>query len=130
MSINNDNKKILAIDNEEYIQEVIKICLETTTNWQVITAKSGQEGIEKAKLEKPDAILLDLMMPGMDGIATFKHLKDSLITNPIPVILLTAKLQSNDRKSYTELGIQAAITKPFSPLTLAEEISELLGWNH
>ncbi|MEO1375835.1 MAG: response regulator [Cyanobacteria bacterium J06635_10] len=121
-------KKILVVDNEEYIQEVTKICLETTTKWEVITASSGNEGIEKAEIEKPDAILLDVMMPDMDGITTFKHLQENLTTKQIPVILLTAKFQNIDRNNYTYLGIKATIGKPFSPLTLAQEISQILGW--
>jgi CheY-like chemotaxis protein len=122
-------KKILIVDNEEYIQEVTRICLETTARWQVVTASSGKEGIIKAEIEKPDAILLDVMMPEMDGITTFKHLKSNLKTNQIPVILLTAKVQNTDRTRYADLGIKAAIAKPFSPLTLASEIQEVLGWN-
>jgi len=122
-------KKILVVDNEEYIQEVTKICLQTTAKWEVITASSGIEGIQKAETEKPDAILLDVMMPDMDGITTFKSLKENSITNTIPVILLTAKVQNTERSRYTDLGIKAAIAKPFSPLTLAQEISEILGWD-
>ena len=122
-------KKILVIDNEEYIQEVIKICLQTTAKWEVITASSGIEGIQKAQTEKPDAILLDVMMPDMDGISTFKCLKENSVTNTIPVILLTAKVQNTERSRYTDLGIKAAIAKPFSPLTLAQEISQILGWD-
>lgn len=122
-------KKILVVDNEEYIQEVTKICLQTTAKWEVITASSGIEGIQKAETEKPDAILLDVMMPDMDGITTFKSLKENSITNTIPVIFLTAKVQNTERSRYTDLGIKAAIAKPFSPLTLAQEISEILGWD-
>ncbi|MGB3758325.1 MAG: response regulator [Rivularia sp. (in: cyanobacteria)] len=121
-------KKILVVDNEEYIQEVTKICLQTTAKWQVITASSGTEGIQKAETEKPDAILLDVMMPDMDGITTFKYLQENSNTNQIPVILLTAKVQNTDRSRYADLGIKAAIGKPFSPLTLAQEISQVLGW--
>ncbi|AFY55497.1 response regulator with CheY-like receiver, AAA-type ATPase, and DNA-binding domains [Rivularia sp. PCC 7116] len=122
-------KKILIVDNEEYIREVTKICLESTTKWQVITANSGDEGIKKAELEKPDVILLDVMMPGMDGITAFKHLQQNSETKEIPVIILTATIQSSDNYRYTDLGIKAAIAKPFSPLTLAQEISEVLGWS-
>ena len=122
-------KKILVIDNEEYIQEVTKICLQTTAKWQVITASSGNEGIQKAETDKPDAILLDVMMPEMDGITTFKYLQENSATKQIPVILLTAKVQNADRSHYRDLGIKAAIAKPFSPLTLAQEICQVLGWN-
>jgi CheY-like chemotaxis protein len=122
-------KRILVIDNEEYIQEVAKICLETVASWQVITAGSGSEGISKAETEQPDAILLDVMMPNMDGITTFGKLQANSATQNIPVILLTAKIQASDRDRYSELGIKNAIAKPFDPLKLANQIAEALNWH-
>ncbi|NDJ16115.1 response regulator [Myxacorys almedinensis] len=122
-------KRILVVDNEEYIQEVAKICLETVANWEVITASSGREGIEKAETEQPDAILLDVMMPDMDGLATFQKLQANPMTQAIPVFLLTAKIQAADRRHYTELGVKDAIAKPFEPLDLAHQIARALNWN-
>jgi CheY-like chemotaxis protein len=122
-------KRILVVDNEEYIQEVAKICIETITNWEVLTAGSGQEGINQAAIHQPDAILLDVMMPDMDGITTFEKLKANTKTSDIPVILLTAKIQASDRDRYSELGIKEAIGKPFNPLELANQIATALGWN-
>jgi CheY-like chemotaxis protein len=122
-------KRILVVDNEEYIQEVAKICLETVANWEVLTAGSGEEGINKAATYQPDAILLDVMMPDMDGIATFEKLKANIKTSDIPVILLTAKIQASDRHRYSELGIKEAIGKPFNPLELANQIATALGWD-
>jgi DNA-binding response OmpR family regulator len=122
-------KRILVVDNEEYIQEVAKICLETVADWEVFTASSGQEGISKAATYQPDAILLDVMMPDMDGIATFEKLKANSKTSEIPVILLTAKIQASDRHRYWELGIKEAIGKPFNPLELAGQIATALGWD-
>jgi len=116
------------IDNETYIQEVTQICLETVAGWQVITASSGQEGIEKAEAEQPDAILLDVMMPDMDGPTTFQKLQARETTRQIPVILLTAKVQASDRLRYAELGIKSAIAKPFDPMQLAAQIARELGW--
>jgi CheY-like chemotaxis protein len=121
-------KRILVIDNEEYIREVAQICLETTANWQVLTAGSGQEGIHKAEADQPDAILLDVMMPDMDGLTTFRHLQTNPATQQIPVILLTAKVQVSDRRRYADLGIKDAIAKPFDPLQLAHQVAIALGW--
>lgn len=121
-------KRILIIDNETYIQEVAQICLETVAGWQVITASSGQEGIEKAEAEQPDAILLDVMMPDMDGPTTFQKLQARDTTRQIPVILLTAKVQASDRLRYAELGLKSAIAKPFDPMQLATQIARELGW--
>lgn len=122
-------KRILIIDNESYIQEVAQICLQTTAGWQVVTAGSGLEGIAKAEIEQPDAILLDVMMPDMDGPTTFQQLQENSATCKIPVILLTAKVQASDRLHYEELGVKGAIAKPFAPLQLANQIATLLGWS-
>lgn len=122
-------KKILVVDNEEYIQEVTKVCLETVADWEVLTAGSGQEGITKAEAYQPDAILLDVMMPDMDGFTTFEKLQANPVTQAIPVILLTAKIQAADRRRYAQKGMTAAIAKPFNPLELAGQIATALGWN-
>lgn len=122
-------KRILIIDNEQYIQEVAQICLETTAGWEVLTASSGREGLLKAETEQPDAILLDVMMPDMDGVSTFETLQENSATQNIPVILLTAKVQAADRRRYAELGIKATIAKPFNPLELASQVAQALGWS-
>jgi CheY-like chemotaxis protein len=122
-------KRILIIDNEVSIQEVTQICLQTIAGWDVITAGSGQEGLTVAATTQPDAILLDVMMPEMDGLITFQKLQESDTTQHIPVILLTAKVQSTDRNHYAALGVKGAIAKPFNPLQLAGQISELLHWS-
>ncbi|OUL25644.1 two-component system response regulator [Nostoc sp. RF31YmG] len=121
-------KRILVVDNEEYIQEVAKICLETVAAWEVMTVSSGKEGIIKAEVWQPDAILLDVMMPDMDGIATFEKLQANAATKDIPVILLTAKIQAADRRRYAQMGMASAIAKPFNPLELATQIATALDW--
>lgn len=122
-------KRILVVDNEQYIQEVAQICLETVAGWQVLTASSGSECLTKAAAEQPDTILLDVMMPDMDGLTTFQKLQEDAATQNIPVILLTAKIQSADRRCYAKLGIKAAIAKPFEPLQLALQVADALGWS-
>lgn len=121
-------KRILIIDNELHIQEVAQICLETVAGWEVLTAASGKEGLEKAAVEQPDAILLDVMMPDMDGPTTLRKLQANSSTQNIPVIFLTAKVQASDRRRYAEMGIQSVIAKPFDPLKLADQVAESLGW--
>lgn len=121
-------KRILVIDNEPYIQEVTQISLETVASWEVLTAGSGKEGLVVAEREQPDAILLDVMMPEMDGLTTFQQLQNNPLTCQIPVILLTAKVQDSDRRRYEEMGMTATIAKPFDPLQLARQIAEVLGW--
>jgi CheY-like chemotaxis protein len=121
-------KRILVVDNEAYIQEATQMCLETIAGWEVMTASSGREALVTAEAEQPDAILLDLMMPDMDGLMTFQRLQDNPSTQAIPVILLTGGLQLADTQNYRELGIKAMISKPFDPMTLAQQISNLLQW--
>nr|WP_199316730.1 response regulator [Chroococcidiopsis sp. [FACHB-1243]] len=122
-------KRILIIDDEDDIREVAQLSLEAVGGWEVATAASGIEGLEKAAAEQPDAILLDVMMPDMDGIATFKQLQANPTTGHIPVILLTAKVQSAERQRFAQLGMTAAIDKPFDPMELADRVTEILGWN-
>ena len=124
-----NSKRILIVDDEPSIREIAQISLETMAGWQVTIAGSGLEGIATALREQPDAILLDVMMPDLDGLATFGQLQANPATRSIPVILLTAKVQITDRQNYTELGIRSTIAKPFSPLELAQQIAKALGWN-
>lgn len=122
-------KSILVIDDEDDIREVAQLGLEVVANWRVITASSGAEGIIKAKAEQPDAILLDVMMPDMDGPTTFRQLQGDPATQHIPVLLLTAKVQAADRRQFADLGVAGVIAKPFDPLKLSEEMIQLLEWN-
>jgi CheY-like chemotaxis protein len=121
-------KHILLIDDERHISTVVKACLVTLGGWCVVTASSGKEGLLKARLLLPDAILLDVMMPDMNGIALLQELRKEPKTQSIPVILLTAKAQTSDRHEYTHLDVVGVITKPFEPLKLADQIAEVLGW--
>jgi len=119
--------KILIIDDEEDIREVA--ALETVAGWTVITANSGAQGLARAIEHQPDAILLDVMMPGMDGPTTFRELRKNPVTASIPVLLLTAKVQASDQRRFADLGVQAILFKPFDPLTLSQQVSDVLGWN-
>jgi CheY-like chemotaxis protein len=120
--------KILIIDDEDDIREVAALSLETIAGWEVIVAESGAQGMERAIEHQPDAILLDVMMPGMDGPTTFHELRKNPATALIPVLLLTAKVQSSDQRRFADLGVEAVLLKPFDPLTLAAQISTVLGW--
>ena len=122
-------KRILMIDDEDDIREVAQLGLEAVGGFEVVTAASGLDGLEKAASERPDAILLDVMMPDMDGPTTFERLQQANATRGIPVILLTAKVQAADKRRFAELGVKAVLSKPFDPLSLADEISEALGWS-
>ncbi|MEH1867998.1 MAG: response regulator [Nostoc sp.] len=120
------NRNILIVDDEEDVRAIAKLGLEMAAGWNVLTASSGQEALKVAATHKPDVILLDMMMPDMDGRATLQQLKANPATKKIPVILLTAKLQQSDRESFADLDVAAIFAKPFRPLKLAEQISEVL----
>ncbi|MGB3641017.1 MAG: response regulator [Rivularia sp. (in: cyanobacteria)] len=121
-------KKILIIDDDEDILEVAQLTFEAVSNWQVFTATSGSQGIVKAQAQQPDMILLDVMMPEMDGIATFGRLQSNTSTQNIPVILLTAKVQSIDKRKFATLEVAGTIAKPFDPMQLTNQVEEILNW--
>jgi CheY-like chemotaxis protein len=122
-------RKILIIDDESDIREVAAMSLEAVCGWGVVQASSGREGMQIAQQRKPDAILLDVMMPDMDGPSTLQMLRSDEKTASIPVIFLTAKVQSADRKRFSDLGVAAVLSKPFDPMVLGEQIAEALGWS-
>ena len=121
-------KRILVVDDKDDIREVAKVSLEMVGGLEVFTACSGSEGIEKAKAELPDAILLDVMMPDMDGPTTFQKIRADAAIQHIPVILLTAKVQANDHRKFADLGVSGVIAKPFDPLSLSAQVAKVLGW--
>jgi CheY-like chemotaxis protein len=122
-------KRILVIDDEEAILEVIKCCLEDLGGWEVKTANSGKEGVSLAKNYSFDAVILDVSMPEMDGIQTFEKLQENPVTNYLPVVLLTAKVQPNDRDRFSQLKIAGTLAKPFDPMTLVQQVTNVLHWD-
>lgn len=121
-------RRVLVVDDDDAIREVAQMALEIVGGWEITAASSGAEAVERAESDRPDAILLDVMMPGMDGPTTFTKLRDNAATVDIPVIFLTAKVQAGDRRAWTHLDIVGVIAKPFDPMSLADEVSEMLGW--
>ncbi|MFB2923559.1 MULTISPECIES: response regulator [Aerosakkonema] len=122
-------KRILFIDDEPNMRQVVKACLEALGGWEVVLAASGQEGLVKAASEKPDAILLDVMMPEMDGLILLRQLQVNPVTQSIPVVFLTGRLSLTEPQRFQPLGVKGAIAKPFNSLTLVPQIANALGWN-
>ena len=120
--------KILVVDDEIYIVHILDFSL-GMEGYEVITALDGEQALEKARSEKPDLIVLDIMMPKLDGYETCKILKGDPATRDIPVILLSAKGRNIDQKIGFEVGADDYITKPFSPRKLVERINGILGQN-
>ena len=103
--------------------------LEVVGGWSVITATDGQLGLELARAELPDAIVMDAMMPGIDGPTAAIALSADPATAGIPIVLLTAKVQAADRATFAELPVAGVLGKPFDPMLLPAELSTLLGWS-
>jgi len=120
-----ESKRILIVDDEDGIVKLVKMYLEHH-RYEVITADDGQEGLEKAKTDKPDLIVLDLMLPKINGYKVCGLLKKDTRYVKIPVILFTAKTQEKDAKLGEEVGADAYLTKPFEPEVLLAKIKELL----
>lgn len=121
-------KRILLIDDEHDIREVARVSLELVGGWKVAATGSAREGLALAANQHPDAILLDVMIPDMDGPSAFRALQAAPETRDIPVILLTAKVQASDLRRFADLGVAATIAKPFDPLTLPSQVADVLGW--
>ena len=124
-------RRILLIENKNAIREVTQLCLETVEGWEVLTAVSSQEAIAKTKTQKVDVILVDLDTFASDrDLSTILHqLENNPVTQDIPVILLTTTVSSQELEQFTKLGVRTAIAKPFDLMTLASQISAVLGWN-
>lgn len=121
-------QRILAIDDETSTLIVVKTSLEVTTGWEVVTTTSVTDALQCADMEPPDAILLDVVMPELDGVEMFHRLQAQPRTKDIPVIFLTARARASDQRVLKELGVAGVITKPFEPDEIAEQMRALLHW--
>jgi len=120
-----NKKRILVVDDEADVAKVIQIRL-TANGYEVLSACDGPEGLELAQKEKPDLILLDILMPDMDGFQTLEKLKRDSQTKSIPVIMLTAQSQLNDVTKATNLGAEDYIVKPFDSIAMLVKIKKAL----
>ncbi|MEE9276471.1 MAG: response regulator [bacterium] len=119
-------EKILMIDDEDDIRTVAQMSLQMVGGFEVFLASGGMEGLEIAERERPDLILLDAMMPDLDGPGTLKRLKENPACSGIPVVFLTAKAQRADLEHLQSLGAAGVLTKPFDPMKLAEQVREFM----
>ena len=121
--------RILVVDDEEAVRSLAAACIRygLGEEYEVLQAKDGEEAIRAAEQERPDLILLDVLMPGMDGFEACRRLKASPATKHIPVVFLTALAQEKDVAQGLALGGAGYVIKPFNAVTLAAQISYLLG---
>jgi len=119
--------RILYVDDEDDIREIAQMSLELEPEFEVRTCSSGAEALADAAAWRPDLILLDVMMPDMDGPETLKRLAASQPTASIPVVFITARTQTHEVERYLNMGAVGVIAKPFDPLALAGEVRKLLA---
>jgi CheY-like chemotaxis protein len=118
-------KKILVVDDEDYMHRLMQHHL-ARAGYEMAAARSGREAVEAASREKPDLIIMDVMMAGMDGLSALKELKQGEATRGIPIIMLTASANAVTREQSEASGAAAFFTKPFSPTKLLAEIRRLI----
>lgn len=120
--------RILVVDDSDAIREVVKLSLELIGGWEVLEASGGQDGFHIAIREQPDAIILDVDMPGWDGPTTLIHLHENAATASIPIIFLTARGHTSELLPLHTKGLVAIIHKPFDPTALVKRVALALQW--
>ena len=118
---------ILVVDDDDEIREITQLALEVMGGWTVASAEGGAAALRLAREHRPDVVLLDVMMPDMDGPTTFARMQADPVLQDIPVILLTAKVQVGHVQVWDSLPVAGVIAKPFNPATLVGEIAELVN---
>ncbi|MDJ0848040.1 MAG: response regulator [Myxococcota bacterium] len=119
-------ERVLIVDDDEDVRQICEIAARKLGQWEVSLASGGEEALARVRAERPDVILLDVMMPGMDGPKTLSLLRDDPATADIPVIFLTAKAQRHEVEGFLALGATGVILKPFDVLTFADDIRRLV----
>ncbi len=118
-------ERILYVEDDPDIQVIALMVLESISGFQVEACASGSDALAKAPGFDPDLVLLDVMMPGMDGPETLKGLRQLAGFEQTPVVFMTAKVQPQEVKAYLELGAVGVIAKPFDPMTLTQELQKI-----
>jgi len=120
-----ERKRILVVDDEIYIVHILEFTL-TMEGYEVLTAADGEEALRRVEQDRPDLVVLDIMMPKLDGYEVLRHIRGDEEFKQLPVILLSAKGRPIDREMGLEVGADDYIVKPFSPRRLLEKIQDLL----
>ncbi|GAB3076796.1 response regulator [Pedococcus soli] len=121
-------RRVLVVDDDELILEVAEMSLSMVGGWEVTTATGGQEALDRCARELPDAVVMDVMMPGMDGSTAAVLMSQDPAISHIPVVLLTAKAQAAEDAQKSGLPVVGVLAKPFDPMTLPAQLSTMLGW--
>jgi CheY-like chemotaxis protein len=123
------SRRVLVVDDDDAIREIAAVSMRAVGGHDVLTAASGAEALVVAATQSPDVILLDVMMPELDGPTTASRLQEDDRSRGIPVILLTAKVHARDTAPLGRVdGVCGIIAKPFDPMTLPQQVAQMLGW--
>jgi CheY-like chemotaxis protein len=121
------SRRLLLVDDDDAIRTIAAISLERIAGWTVIAAASGQAAVEAVQDDGPfDAVLLDVMMPGLDGPTTLRRLREGILQPSVPVVFLTAKVGEAEETRLRSLGAAGVIAKPFDPIALPEELQRIV----
>jgi len=120
-------RKVVLCDDDPDIRAIGGMSLRDVGGWTVVCVGDGLAALDAVRSERPDLLLLDIMMPSLDGPGTFERLRSDPECRSIPVVFMTAKAQPHELRGYTELGATGVIAKPFDPLTLPQQIRALVG---
>ncbi len=118
-------KKIMHVEDDPSIQMVAKVALEAVGKFEVCTCNGGQQALDQFPQFQPQLILLDVMMPGMDGPSTLKHLQQQFDLTQVPVVFMTAKVQPSEIESYIAMGASDVVIKPFDAMSLSNQIRDI-----
>ncbi len=118
-------KKIMHVEDDPSIQMVARVALEAVGHFEVCTCNGGAQALEQYPRFLPQLILLDVMMPGMDGPSTLKQLQQQFDLTQVPVVFMTAKVQPSEIESYIALGASDVVVKPFDAMSLSTQIREI-----
>jgi CheY-like chemotaxis protein len=121
----NPLRRVLCVDDEDDILEVVRLCLEMLGGLEVFCCHGGREALERLPEIRPDLVLLDVMMPGMDGPATLLELRKSFPDWQLPVVFVTARIRGTEADEYMRLGASGVVAKPFDPATLPSDIDRI-----
>lgn len=121
-------KKVILVDDDDNIRMLAEMSLED--DFDLVVVSSGEQALQEAQTQMPDLILLDMMMPNMDGKETLEKLRQCQTTASVPVIFMTAKVQRHEVEEYLKLGIAGVIIKPFDPISLPGQICNIMHWDN
>jgi two-component system OmpR family response regulator len=119
-------KKVMLVDDDASIRRIGEICLSKVGKWEVVLCHSAKHALEIVESEQPDVILLDVMMPHLDGITAFPDLQKKT-KRAVPIIFMTAKVMKHETGRYTDLGAAGVISKPFEPMSLPAEVKSIVA---